>query len=191
MQIMDDASGDTHPLHTGSLLLAHPAMRDPHFRRSIVLLSAHEAEDGSMGVILNRPLGLTLGVAHPPFQDSPLADIPVFEGGPVQTGQLLLAAWKCFPEKGWFQLFFGISAEAAADLLAHEPEAEVRAFQGYAGWSKGQLEEELDKNAWLTGSATAVNLRTVAGKDSWRELLLKIRPELVLLADLPPDPGLN
>ena len=70
----------------GSLLLAHPAMRDPNFRRSVVLMSVHNAE-GAMGVVLNRPLGKRLGELSGEFALSRLASIPLFKGGataPIQ-----------------------------------------------------------------------------------------------------------
>src|ERR1041385_4734972 len=89
----------------GSLLLAHPAMRDPNFRHSVVLMSAHNAE-GAMGVVLNRPLGKRLGELSGDFALGPLAGVPLFKGGPVQTDQLVLVAWQVHPEG--FRLHFGV-----------------------------------------------------------------------------------
>ena len=76
--------GKTSVHLAGSLLLAHPAMRDPNFRRSVVLLSAH-GDDGAMGVVLNRPLGKQLGDLNAQFAASAIAGVPVYKGGPVQT----------------------------------------------------------------------------------------------------------
>jgi len=74
---------------TGSILVAVPTLIDPHFRRSILFITRHEKEEGAFGVILNRPCGQTLGeCSDPPEQ---LRDVPVFEGGPVEREQLLLA----------------------------------------------------------------------------------------------------
>ena len=66
----------------GTLLLAHPSMRDPNFRRSVVLMSAHNAE-GAMGVVLNRPLHKRLGELSGEFALGPLASVP-----------LVLSAWR-------------------------------------------------------------------------------------------------
>ena len=82
----------------GSLLLAHPALRDLNFRRSVILMSTHSA-DGAMGVVLNRPLGKRLGELNGEFALSPLAGVPLFGGGPVEPGQLLLAG----DATRWFQ----------------------------------------------------------------------------------------
>ena len=103
---------------TGSLLLAHPAMSDPNFRRSVILMSAHSAE-GAMGVVLNRPMGKRLGELNGEFALGPLAGVALFQGGPVQTEQLLLAAWQARPDG--FRLHFGIEPDKAAQLLASKP----------------------------------------------------------------------
>ena len=78
----------------GTLLLAHPSLMDPNFRHSVVLLTAHSAGDGSLGVVVNRPLGKTLGEYDPGLSTSDLADIPLYAGGPVAAGQMILAAWR-------------------------------------------------------------------------------------------------
>src|ERR1043165_3338167 len=99
----------------GSLLLAHPSLRDPNFRRCVVLMSAHNAE-GAMGVVLNRPLGKRLGEVSGDFALGPLASVPLFTGGPVQTEQLVLAAWQIRDDG--FRLHFGIQPDPAQQLLA-------------------------------------------------------------------------
>ena len=120
----------------GSLLLAHPAMKDPNFRRTVVLMSAHSA-DGAMGVVMNRPMGKRLGELNGEFALGALAGVPVFSGGPVQTKQLLLVAWQ--NREDGFQLHFGIEPDKAGQLVG-EGGTQLRAYLGYSGWSKGQLE---------------------------------------------------
>src|SRR6266496_1470471 len=97
----------------GSLLLAHPSLRDPNFRRCVVLMSAHNAE-GAMGVVLNRPLGKRLGEVSGDFALGPLASVPLFAGGPVQTEQLVLAAWQIRDDG--FRLHFGVEPDKALQL---------------------------------------------------------------------------
>src|SRR5258708_39392681 len=77
---------------TGSLLVAHPNMLDPNFRRAVLFISAHDPDDGALGVIINRPLDKSVAdlVTETPPQN--LADVPVFFGGPVGNNQLILAA---------------------------------------------------------------------------------------------------
>ena len=177
--------------YAGTLLIAHPSMRDPNFARSVVLVSAHDGEEGSMGVIVNRPLGTTLGEQSASFQFSPLADVPIYEGGPVQVEQVILAAWKAIPAKGMFQLYFGLSEEKAVELALGEPETVLRAFRGYAGWGKGQLEAEHQQHAWLVAPAAVSDFARTDGPTFWRGLITKVRPELRFLSDTPEDPSVN
>src|SRR5437763_12184072 len=95
---MRNAGGEIPRNLTGSLLVAHPSLLDPNFRRTVLFISAHDPEDGALGVILNRPLDKQVsdlvGEEPPPA----LADVPVFLGGPVGRNQLMFAAFEW--EKG-------------------------------------------------------------------------------------------
>jgi putative transcriptional regulator len=173
----------------GSLLLAHPAMRDPNFRRSVVLLSSH-GDDGAMGVVLNRPLGKRLGDLNAEFAAGPLAAVPVYQGGPVQTKQLLLAAWQPDPLAAGYRLYFGIDVDKAEVLKAEEG-VRVRAFLGYSGWSKGQLENEIRQNTWVITPANPDLLEEPEGQGLWRSILSGLSPEWKLMAEEPEDPGSN
>lgn len=171
----------------GSLLLAHPAMRDPNFRRSVVLMSAHNAE-GAMGVVLNRPLHKRLGELSGDFALGPLASVPLFNGGPVQNDQLVLAAWQIQPDG--FRLHFGIEPEKAMQLLDEEG-TQVRGFLGYSGWSAGQLEKEMQLKTWIVTDVPE-DLLTQAQDDSlWRNVLGREGAEWRLLADEPEHPENN
>lgn len=176
--------------HAGTLLLAHPNLIDPNFRRSVILLSAYSEEEGSIGVIVNRPTDQTLGEFDPQLAESQLAKVPLFVGGPVASDQLILAAWKWSAEEGTFKLYFGIDGEKAQRILEEDPAFQLRGFLGHAGWSEGQLDAELDQGSWvLSGSLPALQDEPI-GID-WHELLCQGRPELRLLADAPDDPSLN
>ncbi len=173
----------------GSLLLAHPAMRDPNFHRSVVLLSTH-GDDGAMGVVLNRPLGKKLGDLNAQFAASPLAPVPVYRGGPVQTEQLILAAWQADPLATGYRLYFGIDVDKA-EVLQKEEGVRLRAFLGYSGWSKGQLENELRHHTWVVTPVSPDLLDKAEGQGLWRTILGGLSPEWKLLAGEPEDPGTN
>ncbi len=173
----------------GQLLVAHPAMRDPNFRRSVVLLSAH-GDDGAMGVVLNRPLGKQLGELNPRFAASSLAKVPLFQGGPVQTEQLILAAWQPEPLAATVKLYFGIDVEKA-EALQGEAGVRLRAFLGYSGWAKGQLENELRHNTWVVTPVGPDLLEGGADQGLWRTILGGLSPEWKLMADEPEDPATN
>lgn len=171
----------------GSLLLAHPAMRDGNFRRAVVLMTLHN-EDGAMGVVLNRPLGRRAAEMDGSFALGPLGSVPLFQGGPVQTEQLIFAGWK--PNGQGFQLHFGVDPEKAANL-AGDPSGHVRGFLGYAGWSGGQLEGELKQNTWVVAAAPPDLFEQPSDESLWRILLSREGPEWRLLADEPERPEAN
>lgn len=175
--------------HAGSLLLAHPSMRDKNFRRAVVLLSAHD-EKGAMGIVLNRPLGKRLGQLNAEFALSPLSAVPLFEGGPVQTEQLLLCAWKFHADQSGFQLMFGLDPQKAAELQAEEG-THLRAFLGYAGWTGGQLESELSQSAWVVTPLVPKLMDEKPDETLWRTILTELNHDWKLLVDEPDDPSLN
>ena len=171
----------------GTLLLAHPAMRDPNFRRSVVLMSAHNAE-GAMGVVLDRPLHKRLGELSGEFALGPLASVPLFTGGPVQTEQLVLAAWQIRDDG--FRLHFGIEPDKALQLLEEEG-THVRGFLGYSGWSAGQLENEMKMNTWIVADVPEDLLSHTQDDTLWRTVLGREGVEWRLLANEPESPELN
>jgi putative transcriptional regulator len=171
----------------GQLLLAHPAMRDPNFRRSVVLMSLHNAE-GAMGVVLNRPLGKRLGELSGEFALGPLAGVPLFRGGPVQDEQLVLAAWQSRADG--FRLHFGLDPERARQLLEEE-DTHVRGFLGYSGWAAGQLENEMRTNTWIVADVPEDLLAHSQDESLWRTVLGREGAEWRLLAGEPEDPAVN
>ena len=176
---------------TGSLLVATPSLVDPNFRRTIIFVTRHEATDGALGVILNRPSGTNLGN----LTDSPesLKKVPVFEGGPVEQQQILLARIHVMELGASFETF-GQKYERSDEenFLGHH---DLRAFNGYAGWSEGQLEDEIRENSWLTIPPTASLLSAIQtpeeGLSRWRGIMKELSPVYRLLAEAPDDPSMN
>lgn len=182
--------GNYMPSLAGSLLVAHPAMTDPNFMQSIILLTVHSAEEGGMGVILSHPLGKKMGDFDPIYAEGPLANVPMYLGGPVGHDAIILVAWEWLEQKSMFKLHFGISEKQAALLLDEsQPKIELRAFLGYTQWLKGQLEGELHQHAWLLSSVK--NLITNQKEPKlWQAILAKVKPDLLFLVD-PDNPSLN
>lgn len=173
----------------GQLLLAHPALREPTFKRTVILLSSHDTE-GAMGVVLNRPLNRQLGELSAGFALGPLAGVPVYQGGPVATDQLLLVSWQWLKAEAAFQLHFGLDPEKAAEQVG-APGLTIRAFFGYAGWSKGQLENELKHDTWIVTPVDGTQLEQADGTALWRHILGSLDPDLKFLATEPEDPTRN
>src|SRR6478735_9304093 len=136
----------------GSLLVAHPNMLDPNFRRTVLFVSEHDPNEGALGVIINRPLDKQVAdlVSETPPAD--LAQVPVFLGGPVGKNQLMFAAFEWQKGEG-LKLNHNVVLEQAHQLVDEDP-ASIRAFVGYAGWSAGQLEAEMQQKAWILQKPT-------------------------------------
>lgn len=180
---------DSSAVLGGSLLLAHPSLRDDNFKRTVILIASHDSE-GAMGVVLNRPLEKQLGELNDEFAQSPLAQVPLFAGGPVNPAQVILCVWRPHPETDGFQLMFGIDPEKAAELQ-NEEGVHIRAFLGYAGWTGGQLEEELQRDTWVVSPLVSDLLEDAPAEQLWRDLLGQLDDEWKLLANEPDDPSLN
>jgi len=176
--------------YSGSLLVSHPALLDPNFKRTVIILSAHTKEDGALGVILNRPMKKSLGEIEEKFAFGPLAEVPIYEGGPVATDQILLVAWNWSETESVFKLFFGIDPDRASELMEYSG-ATVRAYQGYSGWSGGQLEGEMEIDSWIPSQVKNRFVDELDGDSLWKKFLLELGPKYHLDAIAPEDPSVN
>lgn len=174
---------------TGSLLVAHPTMHDPNFRRTVLVISAHTPKDGALGVIVNRPLEKQVAdlVTEPPNER--IANLPVFLGGPVGKDQLMFAAFEWQKGKG-LRLNHNIDVDEANDRLADDPNS-IRAFVGYAGWGAGQLENEMKQKAWIVQQPSRESLKPEKLSRLWFNIMHGLGPWFKLLAAAPDDPSLN
>jgi putative transcriptional regulator len=170
----------------GSLLVATPALLDPNFRRTVVLVAEH-GEGGAMGVVLNRPSDTPVGEAVPELAPLTGEEEPVFVGGPVAVSSLLALAEVDDPEDA--------SELVIGDVgFVQDPEVEVRrgrVFVGYAGWSAGQIEAELDEQSWFVVPAEPDDVFSDEPDVLWSRVLRRQGGELAFLSTLPPDPSLN
>ena len=156
---------------SGSLLVAHPSLEDPHFSQTVILVPVHTEENGALGVVLNRPTGRTLGEIYPDQTFRKLADIEIYEGGPVENEQLILTAWKWDAEESSHKMFFGITSEHAMELMESDESILIRGYLGYAGWSAGQLELEMESNSWLRKPLHPDFLKRENSHKLWEELV--------------------
>jgi putative transcriptional regulator len=177
---------------SGSILLSHPLLRDPNFCKSIVFLSNHSDEDGTLGVILNRPLGKQLYQLDDQFKNFALGKAQVYEGGPVEKEKLIIAAWDWGDSPESFRLHFGIDITKAESLQAEKKEIHVACFLGHSGWSPGQLENELQVDSWVLSSLNHNIFEKIdAEADCWRSAISGVSDEMRLLANSPEKPWLN
>jgi putative transcriptional regulator len=182
--------GEGMPLSlAGSLLVAHPNMLDPNFRRSVLFISTHDANDGAVGVILNRPLEKQVADLVSDTPPQALAQVPVFLGGPVGKNQLMFAAFEW--EKGHgLKLNHNVGIDEANERVTTEP-GSIRAFVGYAGWGAGQLEAEMKQKAWIAHPPTRDALKPDNLPKLWFAIMRGLGPWFKMLAAAPDDPSLN
>ncbi len=175
---------------SGLILAASPAMLDPNFNQSLVYVAEHNAK-GALGLIMNRPLGRKLGeVARSPDLPAAVLELPVFLGGPVQRTGLLFAIFR----RGATDEEVRCELNPDPLALAELPEGKdcwVRAILGYAGWGGGQLEGELQQNAWTICPPHTVLLDESCAPNLWRVFISDDQRWRRLLPLLPQDPELN
>src|SRR5216684_8844333 len=104
----------------GSLLIAHPNMLDPNFRRTVLVISAHDPKEGALGVIINRPLERQVADLVTETPPASLAEIPVFLGGPVGKNQLMFAAFEWQKGEG-LKLNHNVGVDEAHQLADEDP----------------------------------------------------------------------
>jgi putative transcriptional regulator len=177
---------------SGQLLLAAPSLRDPNFRRAVVLIGAH-SEEGAMGVVLNHPSGMTVGEAVPQLEEAVGELETVYVGGPVQPSSIVFLAEFLDPSPAGLLVLGRIgfpAPEADIDELS-EAIARRRVFAGYAGWGEGQLDEELDQGDWIAHPALPEDVFTEDPDELWSEVLARKGGVYTLIARMPLDPSVN
>jgi putative transcriptional regulator len=175
---------------SNSLLIAHPSLLDPNFRRSVVYITAHDSEEGSHGLIINRPTDNTVADLLPMEDMGALANLPVFIGGPVGQNQLTFAVFRKQSTSDIIECKAHLEIEEAREL-AGKRLTSVRAFIGYAGWSKGQLEGEVGQKSWIIRPPDRDLLDVKKSGEIWPSVMRGLGPWFRLLAAAPDDPSRN
>jgi putative transcriptional regulator len=185
----------------GRLLVATPILADPNFRRTVVLIVEHEVEQGTLGVVLNRPTKVPVGQVLEPWTELATDPSVVFSGGPVAPNSALALAHVPGTGEpvGWHPLEGSapdmarlglVDLDAPPGLLAPAITS-LRVYAGYAGWSAGQLKSEIDEGAWHVVAAEPGDAFCADPERLWPEVLRRQGGELAYLATYPDDPGLN
>src|ERR1700761_7645345 len=175
---------------TGQLLIAMPTMADPRFQQSVIYMCAHTPE-GAMGLVLNRP------IVKPTFDDlrkqlnveplPPVREIKLCAGGPVENARGFVLHTSDWTGEGSLKVDNGMALTASLDVLKVIAEGggprECVLALGYAGWGPGQLDKEIQQNAWLSVPADETLLFDAGHDTKWRRAFAKLRVDPLLLSD--------
>ncbi|MFN0094003.1 MAG: YqgE/AlgH family protein [Dehalococcoidia bacterium] len=167
---------------------------DPNFSRTVVLVLLHD-EGGAFGLILNRPTLVPIAEHLPYWVEHVATPARFFEGGPVQKESAIgLAQGEGVgTPDGWSPMPLGlglVDLERQPDDVPAVIER-VRLFVGYAGWSPGQLDGELQQGGWFVVPCEAGDVFTDRPAVLWREVLLRQPGKLAMFAYVPTDPRVN
>lgn len=174
---------------TNHFLIAMPQLDDPNFARTVTYVCAHN-EDGAMGIVINRPLELELGEVLEQLQletaDPHINALPVYQGGPVHRDRGFVIHRPAADYGSTIKVTEDIAVSTSREILAAisrgEGPTDSLIALGYAGWSPGQLEQEIQQNAWLSGPATLEVLFHAPAARRWAEAAALLGVNLSLIS---------
>jgi putative transcriptional regulator len=172
----------------GHLLISGAGLFDPNFRHTVVLVAEHD-EGGAFGVVLNRPLAITVAEA-----DSELAGMAppgelLFAGGPVEPDRVIVVAEFEHPELATQTVFGSVGLLVAGESPPGLSRARV--FAGHSGWAPSQLEAEIEADAWIVEHAQAEDVFNSEPQRLWSNVLRRKGDAYTMLSMMPFDPSTN
>jgi putative transcriptional regulator len=181
----------------GRLLVATPRLGDPNFERTVVFMLEH-GDEGALGLVLNRPSDIEVGVPLPEWSRFAGQPSVVFVGGPVSQGSAIalgrVGGGAAPPLGDAFEPVLGgvgvVDLGIDPDVLGAALD-DLRVFTGYAGWGEGQLEAELEEGAWYVVDALPDDAFSSRPSRLWAAVLRRQPPPLNRVALYPPDLSLN
>ncbi len=179
---------------TGKLLVATPVLGDPNFERTVVLVLEH-ADEGAVGLVLNRPSETEVCEPLPEWDDVTSFPSVIFVGGPVEQKAVIGLARKGATggDDRWRPLVCGVGIVD----LGRGPEElaagieDLRLFAGYAGWGEDQLAAEIDAGAWWVVDAAPTDVLSDRPEALWSTVLRRQPGRLAMYANFPIDPSTN
>lgn len=177
----------------GQLLVATPIIDAGVFRRSVIYVLDHD-DSGALGVVVNHPMASEVSDILPEWGPSVNMPAALFEGGPVAMDSALAVGVVDDTTQpiGWKQV---IGRVGVVDLEGPVPAPGafigIRVFAGYAGWSPGQLENEVEEGSWVVAAAREDDLLSAAPDQLWQQVLRRQDSDVRFMATYPADPNLN
>jgi putative transcriptional regulator len=182
-------------LRAGMLLVATPALLDPNFADTVVLLLDVD-ENGALGVVLNRPTAVPVAEVLADWRDVVAEPEVLFHGGPVSTeGALAVALVRALDDVpvGFRQVEGNlglVDLDTPVELVDGSLEG-LRIFAGYAGWGAEQLVDEIEEGSWYVVPGQAPDVFRQDPTELWRDVLRRQPGELAWHSTRPVDPDLN
>ena len=178
----------------GKVLISEPFLCDHMFGRSVILLVDH-TQDGTMGLVMNKPLPLFLNDLLSEIDCR--EDIPIYKGGPISTDTLfylhtLENIADSLPIANGFYLNGDFAAIKQFMAEGNSIKGKIRFFLGYSSWESGQLKQEIEENTWLVDKADIPSLMDEkASKNLWKDALGKLGGKYEMWSRFPQIPTLN
>jgi len=185
----------TEVMKKGDLLIATPSLREPTFARTVIALLEHDDENGTVGVVLNRPMSVAISDVVEAVTDLVTAPSTLFDGGPVAP-TTAIALGRVAPgaePDGWTYVvppLVTVDLDHDPSLLAASVR-DLRVFVGYAGWSAGQLQGEIEEGAWYVVEGLRGDPFGASPDDLWSVVLRRQGWPLSAVAVCPLDPTMN
>lgn len=178
-------------IKTGDILIAEPFMKDPNFKRTVILLTEHNKE-GSFGLVLNKPSVFSVNEM---LHNFPKIRAQMYLGGPVGIDRLnfLHAYGELIPNSMHVidNLYWNGDYDALKEgisnrtILPHN----VKFFIGYSGWGPEQIDDEMEENSWIVSRGYRPIFRNP--DQMWQDILSKMGGKYKLMSNYPEDPSLN
>jgi putative transcriptional regulator len=191
-KIITIKANDMRPAR-GKILISEPLLSDNYFKRSVVLLAEHN-EEGSFGIIMNKPIDNKFNEI---LKDFPDFGGPLYLGGPVSNSSLFfihtLGDVIDNSQEIMDGLYWGGDIEAVRELilLKRIDINQIRFCVGYSGWGSNQLEDEIKRNSWLVSSLPPELLMNTSPDSLWEFALKGLGSEYSYWSNFPTDPGMN
>ncbi len=177
----------------GKILISEPFLADYIFKRSVILLAEHN-EEGSFGVILNKPVKARFNDV---VKDFPEFNSKIFLGGPVQDdslffihtlGGLIENSLEIMPG-----IYWGGDIEIVKEMIGLNlvKPSQIRFFIGYSGWSPKQLDDELERNSWVVSNVTVEDVLRTTPSMLWSRSLRRLGEDYAYWVNFPDEPTDN
>ena len=185
---------------TGHFLIAETDLQDPNFSRTVVLIIQH-SEEGAFGLVINRESEVAVGGVIEEASETAIAMLPIFVGGPVQQNYVFVLHGGVpdrYQSESCDEVSPGVFFEPSFHHLLnfvrsedYEEMSRVRIFAGYSGWGPGQLESELEADAWFIHPAQGDVVFGKDVEDGWKAALSKKGSFYRIVAETGYNPSMN